>query len=139
MFKRCHLENIFPLAFTLISVWIIYAYYKNQYYNYGGIVLIAIGLILWWTGKITMGDAFTMLPKAKKLITTGIYSKIRHPIYLGFSLTVTGWAIFLFSPGWFITALITILFLTLRVHLEEKALLKKYGEVYQKYKNSTWF
>jgi len=139
LIKRHQLENIVPLAFTLSSVLIIYSYYYDQYYNYVGILFMAVGLLLWWWGKLTLGDAFTMLPKAKMLVIKGIYSKVKHPIYIGLSLVLMGWSVFLWSGFLTIFTLVTIIILFTRAYFEEKALLKKYGKKYQKYKDDTWF
>ncbi len=78
--KKHHYGNLLPLAFTLISIGIFFFYFLNKTNNYVGLVFTIIGLIIWWAGKITLGDAWAVKAKAKKLVTAGIYSKIRNPV-----------------------------------------------------------
>jgi len=69
-----------------------------------------------------------------KVVETGIYAKVRHPMYL--ADMILAWAAFLFQPE--IRFLISALWLTLVffiwMNLEEKALYEKFGEKYLKYK-----
>ena len=137
--KRHHYENLLPLAFTIISIGIFLFYFQNKIHNYVGFILTVFGLVIWWFGKLTLGDAWSVKAKAKKLVTHGIYSKIRNPIYVGLTLTFIGWAIFIPCPFWAIAAVITVIILVYRARKEEKVLLKKFGKKYKKYKESTWF
>ena len=137
--KRHQIENIVPLIFTLVSIWIVYVYLQYRIYNYVGVGLMLVGLAVWWAGKITLGDAWAVKAKAKKLVKKGIYSKIRHPLYLGFSLVILGWAVFIPCLFWAIAVVIAIIILVMRARKEEKVLLKKFGKKYKKYKESTWF
>lgn len=69
----------------------------------------------------------------KSLVTTGVYTKVRHPIYS--ADIFFAWGIFLFSPTLRIFAcaawLTVVLLLWMR--LEENALLKKFGAQYARY------
>ena len=93
----------------------------------GGLIFSLLGLIIWWLGKIALGDMFTALPKAKKVVQTGIYSKIRHPIYVGLSFIFIGWT-FLSQNKWIlIITLVLILIFISRMKRENKFLEKKFG------------
>ncbi|MGC2616721.1 MAG: methyltransferase [Terracidiphilus sp.] len=48
----------------------------------GAIVAIA-GYFLFVTARIQLGRSFSVSPQAKELITHGLYSRIRNPIYVG--------------------------------------------------------
>lgn len=76
-------------------------------------------------------------PSAKEdetLVTTGLYSKIRHPLYAGLVLIFLGY--FLFSGT--VTAVVHLAFLVLYlpfgIYFEEKKLVAQFGKAYQKYK-----
>ena len=70
------------------------------------------------------------------LVTTGIYAKVRHPIYS--AAIVFGWGCFFFLPN--LRMLIGMVWLTLVLFfwmkLEEQALLVKFGEEYNLYKQT---
>ncbi|MEB2783461.1 methyltransferase family protein [Algoriphagus persicinus] len=69
------------------------------------------------------------------LVTTGLYSKIRHPLYAGLILIFLGY--FLFS-GTVASAVHfggLLLYLPFGIYFEEKNLVEQFGVAYQKYKS----
>lgn len=74
----------------------------------------------------------------KELRTTGIYSKLRHPMYFGFILWLVGFPLFWQSIMTLISAILWIpAFVSWQI-LEEKQLEKKFPE-YRAYKKRTLF
>jgi len=72
--------------------------------------------------------------RANKVLTTGVYSFIRHPQYFGAILAHIGFS-FLFSA--FISLLITPLVIAVTYLIswkEEKELIKEFGKEYEEYK-----
>src|SRR5262249_51231106 len=45
--------------------------------------LMTVGLIIMVIGLASLGRSFGIMPRARGLITTGLYRWVRHPIYLG--------------------------------------------------------
>ncbi len=72
------------------------------------------------------------------LMTKGIYSKIRHPMYLGFILWLAGNALFTGSAYSLALALPFIALVLVWRRLEEIELVKRFTG-YGEYKKSTWF
>ena len=105
-----------------------------------GLIISFFGLIHWILGFINLGTgAFAVLPKAKKLITTGIYKHHRHPIYLGIILTFLGLSLSMGSwTGIFYVLLILIPLSVIRIKKEEKILLKKFSKTYSEYQAKTF-
>lgn len=71
--------------------------------------------------------------KIEKLVTNGVYAKVRHPIYS--ADIVLGWAIFFFYPDvrFLISAHWLMFVLLFWMHLEETALVQKFGDEYLEY------
>ncbi len=73
------------------------------------------------------------------LVTSGIFSKLRHPMYTGFILWITGWVLYFGAGASIIVALIAIVNVLYWRTFEEKKLLEDYGNDYINYRNTTWF
>lgn len=72
--------------------------------------------------------------RSQELDTGGILSYVRHPIYSGTILIVIGF--FLFSPyvSSLVSAVCILLYLVVGIYLEERRLIKQFGEQYLEYK-----
>jgi protein-S-isoprenylcysteine O-methyltransferase Ste14 len=72
-----------------------------------------------------------------RVVTTGVYSLVRHPIYA--ADIILAWAIFLYIPS--IRVIVSVVWLTIVLvswmKLEEKALQQKFGQEYASYKAVT--
>lgn len=101
-----------------------------------GIALFIAVIVIRKKASRELGNAPALREKSS-LVTTGIYSQIRNPMYLANLLMGAGWAMIfngvsalLCIPIWFISHGILILF-------EEKGLADEYGQEYQAYKQRT--
>jgi protein-S-isoprenylcysteine O-methyltransferase Ste14 len=103
--------------------------------QYFGIILVAAGVIVFLTALFTIK---TLESYDGNLITRGIYSKIRHPMYLGFILWLIGAPLFfegLISFGLGILLIANVLFWR---HLEETELEDRFP-AYAEYREKTFF
>jgi protein-S-isoprenylcysteine O-methyltransferase Ste14 len=73
------------------------------------------------------------------LVTTGLFSKVRHPMYTGFILWIFGWAIYHGAILSLIVGSVGIVNILYWQRLEEAELELRYGETYQNYRKETWF
>lgn len=103
--------------------------------NYVGFFLFLIGVIFFLAALLTIK---TLETYDGALITSGIYSKIRHPMYLGFVLWLIGSPIFFGSVFSFILSLLFISNVLFWRYLEELELDKRFPE-YKLYKTQTIF
>lgn len=46
-----------------------------------------LGLLIIITGKITLGRSFGLMPANRGVVCSGIYTRMRHPIYAGYLVT----------------------------------------------------
>jgi protein-S-isoprenylcysteine O-methyltransferase Ste14 len=103
-----------------------------------GVAIALPAFILFLMARIQLGSAFSVQAKATHLVTTGIYSKIRNPIYVFGGLLIAG--VFLYiRPVLLALFIILIPMQIVRARAEEKVLAEKFGEEYQHYKAKTWF
>jgi len=68
-----------------------------------------------------------------KLITAGIYARIRHPRYVEILLITAAYAFFANYVGVYVTTVLTILALYFVVVLEERELRNRFGAEYDEY------
>ena len=139
MLKRHQIERIFPLTAAIVSLYIFIKHYNLSVMYLLFLAISITGCIIWWFGVLNLGEAFSTIPKARKLIKQSIYSKIRHPIYIGLLLVLIGWCYVINSIIFYALVLVVILVLVFRAYFEERKLIEVFGEEYLKYKKETWF
>src|ERR1700720_603084 len=63
-----------------------------------GLILMTPALILLTISRIQLGNSFSLAPRATQLVTRGIYSRIRNPIYVFGTFVFSGLFLFLERP-----------------------------------------
>jgi len=94
---------------------------------------------MWMTARIQLGRSFSIAPKATALVTRGLYSKIRNPIYVFSAAWIAGLA---FALGHSIALLLVVPVIPMqiaRARREARVLEESFGEEYRKYRRKTWF
>jgi protein-S-isoprenylcysteine O-methyltransferase Ste14 len=101
--------------------------------------LSAICAILWIVARRQLGEAFSVRPEARQLVVTGLYAKLRHPIYVFGTMAFV--LALLALQGWQALAIWAILIpvQVIRGRREERVLAEAFGAEYEAYRNSTWF
>ena len=100
-----------------------------------GFAIFAIGMVLAVGALIQLRG----VENIKHLVTTGLFRKLRHPMYLGFIFWIVGWSIYhgaLVSLAIGIPGIASVLWWK---HLEDSRLEKQFGEEYRHYRLNTWF
>ncbi|MEW6515379.1 MAG: NnrU family protein [candidate division FCPU426 bacterium] len=100
-----------------------------------GLVLVAVALVLAVGGLIQLRG----VENIDHLVTTGLYSKFRHPMYAGFILWIAGWVVFNGAAISLALGLVCVPGILFWQRLEETALEAQFGEAYRVYKRQTWF
>ncbi len=101
------------------------------------LVVALAGLGVTWWARIHLGTLWsgTVTRKAHhKVIKTGPYAIVRHPIYSGLSLAIV--ATVLLRPGWLglIGAAAIIASFVIKYRLEERLLMEELGPEYKTYR-----
>jgi protein-S-isoprenylcysteine O-methyltransferase Ste14 len=104
-----------------------------------GIAITAPAFLLFVVARIQLGRAFSLQAKATTLVTTGVYSRIRNPIYLFGGLFILGIIIWMGRPWLLLIFAVLIPLQVVRSRKEERVLTEKFGDEYLDYKQKTWF
>lgn len=104
--------------------------------------IFSIGLTVRIVAIRHLAENFTMVLTTKstdgfRLITDGIYSRVRHPGYLGLIAIFVSWPLAAGIPELAAVVLVaTFVVLWLRVRLEERDLEERFGRLYASYRDS---
>ena len=104
-----------------------------------GLAVMIIGAIFLFTARFQLGNSFAVTAQARELVTRGLYSKIRNPIYVFSSLIVLGLFIIIGRPYPFLFLVFLVAVQTFRAHKEAQVLEAKFGDQYREYRKQTWF
>ncbi len=107
--------------------------------RYVGTALAVIGVSGIGIARYQLGKSFSIGAQAHKLVTTGIYSKIRNPIYVSGGVLVAGLGLVLQKFGMWVVLLALIVGQTVRARREARVLEAAFGDEYREYRRKTWF
>jgi protein-S-isoprenylcysteine O-methyltransferase Ste14 len=85
---------------------------------------------------VQLGRSFSIMAEARRLVTSGLYRRVRHPLYLAEELAVIGIALQFLSPSTALLLAIQIAFQLRRMVNEERVLLEIFPE-YRAYRQNT--
>ena len=133
--------GILPLLYVL-SPWLDFAdYHLPAGLGWVGVPVFAAALWLLWRSHVDLGrhwSATLQVRKDHSLVTTGVYSRIRHPMYAAHWLWGVAQALLL--QNWLAGPAMLVFFVPLyllRVRREEKMLLDHFGQEYRSYMGRT--
>ena len=106
----------------------------------GTLRMIGLGAVVLGFG-LALGGMWQLkgVENIDHLVTTGLFSRIRHPMYAGFILWILGWSAYQGAVATSALGILGILSVLWWCRLEETALLSSYGSVYAEYRAKTWF
>ena len=100
--------------------------------------IICLPLIAWVQSTLGVSFSKTLtIQEGQKLVKTGPYSRIRHPMYSVFTLWFLSWFIvstnLLFAISW----IFWVAYIVIRIPQEEEMLIEKFGDEYREYMKNT--
>jgi protein-S-isoprenylcysteine O-methyltransferase Ste14 len=104
-----------------------------------GLAIMISAFVLLLVARMQLGAAFSVKARASELVTTGIYARIRNPIYVFGGLMIAGIIVWTQRPIFLLVFALLIPLQIFRVRREEQVLEAKFGTQYLEYKQKTWF
>jgi len=102
-------------------------------------VLSVAGGSLVAVARYQLGKSFSVKPEAHELITRGLYSKIRNPIYGCGVVMFAGLLLVLQRPVLWIALVAMVIAQAIRARREAQVLEMAFGDAYREYRSKTWF
>jgi protein-S-isoprenylcysteine O-methyltransferase Ste14 len=104
-----------------------------------GSCLLLIGVGLLSLARFQLGRSFAVTAQAKNLVTHGLYSKIRNPVYVFGAVAMAGLFLIVRRPALWVLFVALVVMQIVRARKEAAVLEAKFGEEYRIYRSHTWF
>ena len=107
--------------------------------RYIGTALVIVGISFIVVARFQLGRSFSIRPEARQLVTTGLYSKIRNPIYVFGAVMIAGLILIFQRPSLWLLLAIIVIAQTMRARREARVLEAAFGDTYREYHRKAWF
>lgn len=136
---KANILTLIAMVFGVSLLVIRYAHETWTAMRIAGVILGLPSLVLLAVARIELGGSFSVRPKARKLVTHGLYARIRNPIYVFSALVIVAFFLYIQEPFGIFVLAVLIPVQMYRARQEEKVLEAKFEEEYRQYKARTWF
>jgi protein-S-isoprenylcysteine O-methyltransferase Ste14 len=127
-----------PIAFAILMIATFHkAAWTPQ--RIAGATIVVVGLALLTVARFQLGNSFSITPQARRLVTHGLYSRIRHPVYIFGWLAISGLILYFNQPKFLLIMVLLVPMQVARARAEERVLAQHFGEAYTAYRAGTWF
>ncbi len=136
-----YVELILILLYAWGPVWMGWADLIFPYWVYwlgAGIMVITIPLMSWVHQILGKHYSYALETKTEqKLVTSGPYSRVRHPLYSAHNLNNLGMILLTANIPLIIFAILGVPLTYLRMKDEERMMVEQFGSEYEEYKKKT--
>ena len=131
------------LAILILYPWRTRSLYTTPYAFFPGLLLVLTGLLLYVLASrnfthVQLSGLAELEPArhAQQLVTTGIRSRVRHPIYLGHLCELLGWTICFGTVALIALTAFAIVTGFFMLRLEDRELEQRFGPDYSAYRRN---
>lgn len=123
---------------SIFTPWLRFADYRlPAWAGWSGSLIFAAALLLFWRAQVELGWSWSpavLIKPEHRLVTDGVYRRIRHPMYAAFWLWGFAQPLLLWNwlAGWGFLPVFALMYF-LRVPREERLLLEHFGDAYRDY------
>ena len=129
----------FDVVATLVLEALAVRYGPRTAWFYAGLGLTAAAMPFWILARLQLGRSFSVTAQARQLVTHGLYTRLRNPIYFFGGLAYFG-ALVALQVWWLVLAWLAMTPIQiLRIKREEKVLAEAFGAEYESWRAKTWF
>jgi protein-S-isoprenylcysteine O-methyltransferase Ste14 len=134
--------NILSSVVLIAALSLLAPQFRNEPWpplRIAGAAIALTSLCLVLLARMQLGRAFSIRAKATRLVTTGLYARLRNPIYVSGCFFFLGIAMFI--PFWplLLLLIIVIPMQIARARREATVLEATFGDEYRRYRQQTWF
>jgi protein-S-isoprenylcysteine O-methyltransferase Ste14 len=104
-----------------------------------GTLLVLAGIAGIATARYQLGKSFAIKAEARQLVTRGLYSRIRNPIYVFGVVLFVGLILIVRLPQLWIALAAIVTMQIVRARREARVLEAAFGDAYRDYRARTWF
>lgn len=136
-----------PVAQVIIMALVMYLISQLPialYFSLAGSTWLALGFAFIGMGLGVMGVSEfkkaqttanpTAPEKAASLVTSGVYQYTRNPMYLGLTIILLGWGLYLSSLLVFLLLPVFVIYMNrFQIQVEERIMAQNFGSAYQDY------
>lgn len=128
---------IFPVLWVSTPLFSFADYPSHPTQYAAGVVLLALGLWMFHRSHVALSTNWSVsldIRENHTLVTSGVYRRVRHPMYAAILLQAVGQA--LIAPNWIVGPFYicaSILMFSFRVGPEERMMLEQFGDTYETY------
>jgi protein-S-isoprenylcysteine O-methyltransferase Ste14 len=99
-----------------------------------GMIVAGSGMLAFRRARTTINPI--KVEEASSIVTSGVYRRTRNPMYVGLTLLLLGWTVFLATPWAVLGPVFFVLFITrFQIVPEERVLTSKFGREYTDYQD----
>ena len=128
-------------VFAVIALFWFLATFRSPWnaQRYVGTALAILGVSFVLLARYQLGTSFAVQAEVHELMTTGLYSRVRNPIYVFGMIMLVGVVLVLHQPVGWLVIVAGVIGQTIRARREARVLEAAFGDAYREYRRKTWF